>query len=182
MFHRNQILILFVGMLFFLAACGQELSTPAGPSPATTPKVETQVVEYVSETHDYSLLYPDYFSLESTTAEETVFFIGSLLNVQNPRLSVKVTEFGDQSLEQAVATFLADFDGYKILGTDLIVGNEPAIRLDGVPGQDMQRIVLIVRNGRLYQLTFSPEGASSTNIQGVLENLYDTVIDSFEFR
>jgi hypothetical protein len=169
-------------LLFFLVACNQELSTSANPTTASTPTVETQDVEYVSEIHDFSLRYPAYFSLENTSAEETVFFIGSLLNVQNPRLSVKVAEFEGQSLEQAVATYLSDFEGVQIIGTDLIVGNEPAIRLDGVPGQDMQRVVLIVRDGRLYQLTFSPEGASSTNVQSVLEKLYETVIDSFEFR
>ena len=54
-------------------------------------------------------------------------------------------------------------------------------QFDQLPGQDLSRQVLTVRDGRAYSLTFIPDDTAAGNAYTEMQALYDTVIDSFSF-
>lgn len=70
--------------------------------------------------------------------------------------------------------------GIEIQRTDLTVSGEQAVMLEGVPGVDASRIVVLIHADRLYRLMFVPWDETREEFTGV-ENLYNTAIDSFTF-
>ncbi len=80
-----------------------------------------------------------------------------------------------------VDEFLAGYEGFDIERTSLTVGDEEAVQLDHIPGQDYYRKVLVARNGFLYQLSFSPYDPGLVDTFAQAEHLYRIVIDSFHF-
>jgi hypothetical protein len=53
--------------------------------------------------------------------------------------------------------------------------------LDNMPGQDTNRQVVIVHNDRLYKLNFVPVGEDYGDAYRQMEDLYTTVIHSWNF-
>ena len=70
--------------------------------------------------------------------------------------------------------------GFNITLLEVQVDGGPAIVVDGLPGLDSNRIVMIVRNDRLYALTFMPWFPNAAE-PTPLENLYTTVMDTLHF-
>jgi hypothetical protein len=130
------------------------------------------------EEHGYCLLYPSGYSIERPNPEETVLVVGSLLDVSNPRLYIKVTDARESTLEQTVDAVVADFPGFEISRSSATIGGQNAIVLDGVPGQDISRQIVIVRDGRMYQFTFVPASEDAGEIYTRMEELYKMVVDS----
>jgi hypothetical protein len=62
-----------------------------------------------------------------------------------------------------------------------LIGGEPAVMLDGMPGQHLSRQVVVVHGGRLYRLTFVPSDRSLAESYEQMEHLYASVLDSFRF-
>ena len=60
--------------------------------------------------------------------------------------------------------------GFAIQRSSAEIAGQPAVILDNVPGQDLNRRVLIVHNDRLYDLTFSPLDHPE------IETFYQTII------
>jgi hypothetical protein len=119
--------------------------------------------------------------IEQPTPEETILFLGSLLNTPQPRASIWVSNANGRKLEQAVNEFVAGFPGLEIPRSNLLLGGEQAIRLDKVPGQDFQRIIFVMKNDQLYQLSFSPDMSETPGVQDKLEQLFETVKNFFKF-
>ncbi len=61
----------------------------------------------------------------------------------------------------------------------MTLGGEPALVLDGMPGQDLQRRVFIVRGQTLYILAFMPTRMENTAIGDQMEALFTAVTSSW---
>ena len=133
------------------------------------------------EDHGYCLLYPSGYSIENPNPEETVLVVGSLLDVSNPRAYIKVTDAEGRTLEQVADAVVADFPGFEIARTSATIGGQDAVVLDGVPGQDISRQIVIVRDGRMYRLTFVPASEDAGEIYTRMEQFYQMVLDSLSF-
>jgi hypothetical protein len=70
--------------------------------------------------------------------------------------------------------------GYNINRMDVMVDGEQAIVIDGLPGQDSTRKVLVVHNDRLYTLVFTPWYPNATD-PTPLEHLYAMAVETFRF-
>ncbi|MCL4267033.1 MAG: hypothetical protein KJ069_27890 [Anaerolineae bacterium] len=57
----------------------------------------------------------------------------------------------------------------------------PANQFDQVPGQDLSRQVVLVRDGRFYTLTFIPDDPEAGEVYAEMQTVYDMVLDSFNF-
>jgi hypothetical protein len=53
--------------------------------------------------------------------------------------------------------------------------------LSNVPGQDLSRQLIFVKDGRLYKLTFVPDDEAAGEVFQEMNVLYELVIDSFSF-
>ena len=84
-----------------------------------------------------------------------------------------VAQFADEIMATVGA-------GFNITIEEVQVDGSPAIVVDGLPGLDSNRIVMIVHNDRLYTLTFMPWQPNAAE-PTPLENLYTMVIDTFHF-
>lgn len=143
--------------------------------------VASQTQSLVDEARGFCLLYPASHTVEQLESGNTEIVLGSLMNHSDPRVSIVVEELAGRSLEQAVDEFLTGYEGFEIAQTPVIVGDEKAVQLDNVPGQDYYRKVLVAHNGFLYQLSFSPYDPGLVDTFAQAEHLYRIVIDSLHF-
>ena len=138
----------------------------------------------------YCLLLPvGYVADDSLTTEgggtETSVYVGSPLDVAHARLFITVEDAGGRSLEEVTAEKVSEFET-ALPGSDVIwsfgymLDGVLANQFEQVPGQDLSRQVVLVRDGRLYTLTFIPDDpAADAYVE--MQTLYDLVLDSFSF-
>ncbi len=84
------------------------------------------------------------------------------------------------------AEVIADQDMTFAAGVDvgrwtLMLGDEQAVVLDGMPGQDFQRRVYVVHQQTLYVLAFMPTRSENKVANDQMEALYTTVTSSWEW-
>jgi hypothetical protein len=73
-------------------------------------------------------------------------------------------------VEAAADEVVAEFPGFELERRVEQIAGHQAIVLDNVPGQDLNRRVLIVTNDRLYDLTFAPLEHPA------MEQFYNTIV------
>lgn len=96
-------------------------------------------------------------------------------------LYVQVQDAGGRTATQIVDEQITSLgEGFNISTSDVEVDGEQALVVDGLPGQDSNRQVYIVHNGRLYNLVFAPWFPNAAE-PTLLENLYTMVMETFHF-
>jgi hypothetical protein len=136
----------------------------------------------LNEAHGYCCLYPVGYQVRYPNDSEAVLFVDSLLNVEQPRASIKVQPAADRTAAQVADELVAEWSmGFDIERTEVTVGGEQVIVLDNVPGQDTNRQVICVHDGLLYELMFMPQGKAYGEVSTRMEQLYATVVGSFRF-
>jgi len=84
-----------------------------------------------------------------------------------------------RSAEEIADQIMAEFgSGWEIERSSITLGEETAVRLDGLPGQDTYRRIIAVHAGQKFTLTFSP---LNTDADAGLEKLYTYIVDTFTF-
>ena len=159
----------------------------AGPE---CPDAQVGTTLFTNAEDGFCLLLPDgYAADDSLTTEgggsETAVYVDSLLDAVHARLFVTVEDANGRSLEEITVIHEAEIEtaipGYDVVWSfGYMLGGVPANQFDQVPGQDLGRQVLLVHNGRLYTLTFTPDDPSA-DAYSDMQILYDTVMDSFSF-
>jgi hypothetical protein len=139
-----------------------------------------------NEEHGYCLLYPAGFSTEASTESQTTLFVGSLMDVEHPKLFIEVTDAAGRTAQEAEEEAVAEVEeampGFEVERTfGLLLDGEPANMVDKMPGQDLSRQVFAVHDGRLYKLTFVPSDEAMGEVYTEMEALYELVMDSFNF-
>jgi len=69
----------------------------------------------------------------------------------------------------------------NIAWSAITLGGEPAVVLDGMPGQDLQRRVYVVRDETLYVLAFMPTRSDDQATSDQMEALYSAVTKSWSW-
>jgi len=195
--------LIFVALV--LSACSQAVA--ASPESGTTPNAggeppevftdaETgQVVTVkcsrssdevrllIDPVHGYCLQYPPEYDIFFPNESEIMLFKRSVLNANEPRVSITVLPAGGVTLERAADQIAQD---YAVPGTEpvresLTMDGEPAIMLGGLSGQDPNRQVVVQHNNQLYHLFFIEFNKTDPEMYAQSETLYNTVIQSFNF-
>lgn len=166
--------------LLLLTACSPS-DAPAQGRPA--PTTDTELLAH--EAHGYCVSYPTGYTAEHPNESETILVVGSLLDVEQPRVYIELGDAAGRTAEQAADALLAEFEstppGFGTERTETTIKGEPAVVLDGVPGQDISRQVVTVHNDHLYTPAFVPADEELGEVYAQMEDLYNTVIDSFTF-
>jgi hypothetical protein len=162
-------------MLLIGLGIGLTMSTASQLTPDGAARILT------NEKHGYSLYYPIGYDVRHPNENEIVIFVGSLLNTDRPRVYIEVREATGRTADQAADELVAEFGVNSIRRTVVTLDGEEAVVLDSVPGQDTNRLVIVVHNDRLYKLTFVPVGEGYGEVHARTEDLYTTIINSFEF-
>jgi hypothetical protein len=113
-----------------------------------------------------------------------VLVVGGLLDTAHARAHIEVEDALGRSAEEVATALIDEFNplGFELeLVKGINVGGELGVMVDNVPGQDLNRRLFVVHNGRLYSFLFAPADAERPEILTQMEELYETVIGSFTF-
>lgn len=166
--------VLFLALILcILSVSACTAKAEACPSPTADTKLMTNTED------GYCLLYP---------AEDVI--IDPYVIVANPNSApgdmpgeawavINTQDAAGRTASQVADEMTAAVGpGFNITQTEIEVGGEQAIVVDGMPGQDSNRMVLIIHEGRLYTLTVMPWYPSAGSS---LDKLYNTIIQSLHF-
>lgn len=190
----------FVGTILFLmalSACSPAVQPPTLPPATDLPVAETPASSgettdacpaetadlklFTNANDGYCFLYP---------AEDAA--LPPYLVVINPNgnpgdepgdawAQVSMEDAAGRSAAQAADAQIAEAGGgFEITRSEILMGGQPAVVVDGLPGPDSWRKVFVVGNGRLYTLVFMP-WAPNADWFPPLEKLYSSVVNSFHF-
>ena len=171
-------ILLLILMLFVLAQAACAPAAPTCPSATADTKLLTNAQD------GYCLLYP---------AEDSAELPGWIvINPQSGAVDapgdawvyIEVQDAAGRTAAQvAEEAITATGTGFDITQTEVPVDGGQAIVIDGLPGFDSNRVVIIDRNDRLYILTFLPwrPGEAGSGQTTPLEHLYETIIGSIHF-
>lgn len=133
------------------------------------------------ETAGYSFYYPKGYEANNLPDGALVILAPPNTEGHRERLFIKVDEAGGKDVQQIADELRAEFPGFDIPATVMGIDGEQAIVLDKLPGQDLNRRLLIVHEGRLYSLMFVPDDAEKVEAHQQMKRLYATVINTFHF-
>ena len=173
-----------LGSFTLLPRDGQAVKGQPAASDCLAPTSKTQLL--IDNARGFCLLHPAGFSAAEPNPAEVVLYAGSLQDVSHPRLFIRVEDAQARTAEQVADAVVAEatsgMPGYAIdRPFGVTIGYEPAARLDGVPGQDLSRQVIVVHDGRAYKLVFVPADEAQGDVYHEMEALYELAVRSFRF-
>ena len=202
---KRKLLVLILLLLIFpsaLAACktaGRDeivvdsveaggTGTAVVMAPSECPPPVANSTLYNNDTMGYCLVLPASYAILEASSDETVntmvFYVDTVQDTSHPQLSVKVTDAKGRSLEKISDAYEKEIEknvpGYDVhWSSGHMLAGQPANQFDQVPGQDLSREVLMVYDGRLFTLTFTPDDPSAGAINEEMQVLYNMVTESF---
>lgn len=142
---------------------------------------------FVDDVNGFSLSYPQGFEVVRHS-EQAVSFVGPVPQAGTPAmLLVNVRDAGGRSAAEEADWRYNDVrflitEGMDVRRSTLTLGGIDAVQIDGLPGgQDMNRQVLVVRDGVLFELMFVPMDPAYPDVVAQVEALYSAVVESFTF-
>ena len=155
----------------------------AGPE---CPEAGEGLVLYSNTEDGFCLLLPEKYMVDDTlgsdTGTETAVFVESLMNTAEPKLFITVQPANGRTLEEVTSEKQEEFADFEVMFSfGYMLDGVPANQFDQLPGQDLNRQVVLVHNDRFYTLTFVPDDPAMGDVYSEMEALYETVMDSFSF-
>jgi hypothetical protein len=155
-------------------------SVPDLPAGGACPEPTAGTLLHADEALAYCLLYPDSHTVVQLESGNTEIVVDEVMNHIDPRISITSEDLAGRTLAQVVDDFLGGYEGFEIARSDVMIGGQEAVLLDGIRGQDYYRKLFIAHNGSLYQLAFAPYDPNLDNLAQA-EELYALAMDSFRF-
>lgn len=155
----------------------------AGPE---CPVAKEGLVLYTNTDDGFCLLLPEKYAVDDTltteTGTETAVYVESLMNTAEPKLFITVEPANGRTLEDVTTEKQEEFADFEVMFSfGYMLDGVPANQFDQLPGQDLNRQVVLVHNDRFYTLTFVPDDPSLGDVYTEMQTLYETVMDSFSF-
>lgn len=149
-------------------------------SPSDNGIVSAPAQVVVNEALGYCFAYPKGFTQQFNDSQVEV--IGPHSNTSPyPGLAwIDATGAQGRTTEEIVEEEVTAFGGSPPRST-LMLGDEEAVMLDGMPGQDPIRKVYIVHNGSLYTLSFSPFQSGDDTTESQMKTLFASVTSSWNW-
>ncbi len=182
-FRLGKLLFLtgLIGAILLLVACG---SATGNSEEAACPEASAGKLAYSNEEHGYCLLYPEEYTVVQVNPDTIDLVIDSVMNHMDPRVSITVEEAGSRTAEDKVSEYTEGLvlEDFGIERSTIQFGGQEATLLDHMPGQDFNRQLFALHDGRLYHLFFTPLVPEDNDRQARFDELYDTVTTSFVFQ
>lgn len=153
-------------LALLLTACGPEISE------------ETKIL--VEENQKYAVSYPANFDVEYYGTHGVAIMRGTRENFKGARVDINILPSGSMTTQAAAKEYLSMYPNDELTATTITLDNEEAIVIEGVPGKEVNRVVLIIHNDQLYKLNFVPANPDDSAFDE-MEALYKVIIESFDF-
>ena len=180
---RKQLFIILLMLMLIQTACAGTTATPAPTSTEVVPVDEcpaaTAELKLLKNTDaGYCLLYPADYStdLRNFIVINPISQPGDMPGEAWVFIQVEAAN-GRTAAQVADAAIAPLGAGFNITKSDILIDRAQAVVVDGLPGQDSNRMVFLVSNDRLYTLTFAPWYPNATD-PTPLENLYTTIVQT----
>ena len=147
----------------------------------TNPEPQSDTRLLINTFKKYSVRYPAGYDLAIYSETGLALVKGSLLTTDQPRADINIMSTSGMTLEMAVAELVATYPGQSIKQSSIVIDGVPAVMLDAVPGQQVNRIVLLIHNDALIKLNFMPADPNAGDTYKEMELLFKTVIESLDF-
>ncbi len=188
-----QLLLLFT--LLALAACKTEVSgeravdaagqsgmeTAAAASVADCPPVTPGTQQLIDAAQGICFLYPDDYDVSQGTENAFGLYVQSPLNTEAPLASISFEAANDRSLEEVTNQRLADYAFPDTHPQSILLGGQPAVMLDNLPGQDTNRRVFTIHNDTVIDLLVARIGEGYGEVGVQAEEMYEMITSSFQF-
>lgn len=150
----------------------------AGPE---CPEASAGKILFTNDADGFCLLLPGDYEVEVSDGQ-TAVYADSLMDAAHPRLFITVEPANGRTLEEVTTAKQEEFADFEVMFSfgymlDGVFSNQ----FDQLPGQDLNRQVVLVHHDRFYTLTFVPDDPSLGEVYAEMQTLYDTVMDSFSF-
>ena len=154
---------------------------PASGEAAAMQESAVITKQHVNERLGYSLHFPQAYSVEARENGDS-FVIGSSMNHSDPRLSITVSDAEGATANSVADALVGSLEGFHLERYTWVIDGREAQVVDGVPGQELSRVVFLVEEGRLYQLTFTHADESLGETYSQMEELFLIVAGSFRLN
>jgi hypothetical protein len=153
-------------LALLVTACGPEISE------------ETKLL--VEENQKYAVSYPANFDVEYYGTQGVAIMRGTRDDYKGARADINLLPTGSMTTQAAVAEYLSMYPKDELTTATITLDNEEAVVIDGVPGSEINRVVLIIHGENLYKLNFVPANPDASAFDE-MEALYKVIIESFDF-
>jgi hypothetical protein len=158
-----------------------DVSTPTLQVLATTPAQTTlndKVESFSSDELGICFSYPQGYT---QIVGDTVEIAGPDIQGTNTKgiFWLEISDAYDRTAEKIADQDMTTASGLNIGRSTLTLGDEPAVVLDGMPGQDLQRRIYVVHGQSLYVLAFMPTRSENKAAGDQLEALYTAITNSW---
>lgn len=156
----------------------------AGPE---CPEAEEGLVLFTNTEGGFCVLIPEQYAIDDNlttenNSAETAVYVDSSMNVTAPRLFIRVQDANGRSLDEVTTAIQQEFADFEVMWSfGYMVDGVPANQFEQLPGQDLNRQVVLVHNNHLYTLTFVPDDPEMGDVYTAMQTLYEIVMDSFSF-
>jgi hypothetical protein len=94
---------------------------------------------------------------------------------------LEISDSYDRTAEKIADEDMTFAAGLDVGRWTVMLDGEPAVVLDGMPGQDFQRRVYVVHQQTLYVLAFMPTRSENKTVSDQMEALYNAVTSSWSW-
>ena len=165
-------LIYLLPLLFGMVACAPQIQ----PTPTSV-----NVTEELFSSGRLGICFSYPLGYTEIPYGETVEISAPMLPETDTRglFWLEMSDSQGRTAEQVADEELAAVPGLSVDRWTVTLGGEPALVLDGMPGQDLQRRVFIVRGQTLYILAFMPTRSENQAANDQMEALFTAVTSSW---
>jgi hypothetical protein len=140
----------------------------------------------INEALDFCLLISDAYDYEEPDPNSAAFLSGPVVDADHPRLLINVVDDErrtERELTDDLIKQMNELTGEWILIRMYTIGdgNTLVTMIDGAPGHELERLLFVDHEDRLYQFSFTPYDPAQPELTGVMEALIQKVTQSFRF-
>lgn len=201
---NKSLFTLMMIILLTLAACnpdgGTELTaeTAANQGDAAAVQTETETVsdkisvancpaaapgthQLIDAAQGICFLYPDSYDVFQGEDGSLTLYVRSLLNTEAPLAVVRLEALNGRAIQEIIPDYPSDAELATMSFLTIELGGEQATVLDNLPGQDVNRRVIALHDGRLVDMMVARIGDEYGAVGEQAEALYQMMTETFQF-
>jgi hypothetical protein len=169
----------------FVPTAASVVEEAAPPAEAEAPAAVVEGILFESPGDGYRLRYPEHFTENRQTPEVMAFFGPPLDDSIEPVMAALFINnegpTNGRDLQTVVDNVLAEAAGMPVTTAESMLGGEPAIVVEGLPGRSGSRQMYAIHNDTIYHLTVVPYDEGFPQARPDVDAVWNLVLSSFEF-
>ncbi len=141
----------------------------------------TGAYQLIAAAQGICFLYPDNYDVFQGADGSLTLYVRSLLNTEAPFASIHMEALDGRSIQEIIPDYPSDVDLATMSFLTIDLDGEQAMVLDNLPGQDINRRVIAVHDGRVVDIMIARIGEEYGEVGHQAEALYQMITETFQF-